>query len=131
MDVLLRLFGVSETPMHDAAVYLSTAYLVESSPCSQAKTGMICRWDIYRALSPLLVLLYPRTAESMVRSLVAMGEKNGGHLPIFPCWNSITGAMIGDHVGVIVADGIFKGVYVQCPCTHFLRIFYRSAHAPF
>lgn len=48
----------------------------------------------------------------MIRSLVAMGEQNEGYLPIFPCWNSKTGAMIGDHAGVIIADGLMKGVYV-------------------
>jgi putative alpha-1,2-mannosidase len=46
----------------------------------------------------------------MLRSLVAMGIERGGYLPAFPCWNAATGAMIGDHVAVIIADGLLKGV---------------------
>ena len=31
-------------------------------------------------------------------------------MPIFPCWNSYTAAMIGDHVASVVADAYVKGV---------------------
>ncbi|MCB9247560.1 MAG: glycoside hydrolase family 92 protein [Ignavibacteriales bacterium] len=31
-------------------------------------------------------------------------------MPIFPCWNSYTSAMIGDHVISVIADAYIKGV---------------------
>lgn len=31
-------------------------------------------------------------------------------MPIFPCWNSYTAAMIGDHSGVALADAYVKGI---------------------
>ena len=45
----------------------------------------------------------------MMQSLVNM-YKEGGWMPIFPCWNSYTAAMIGDHSGVALADAYVKGI---------------------
>ena len=53
-------------------------------------------WDTYRALHPLVNILTPKKAGDMMQSLVDKYEQ-GGWLPIFPCWNSYTAAMIGDH----------------------------------
>jgi len=36
--------------------------------------------------------------------------EQGGWLPIFPCWNSYTAAMIGDHCSVALADAYIKGI---------------------
>ena len=47
----------------------------------------------------------------MLRSLTTMGTEQGGRLPVFPCWNAATGAMIGDHTAVIIADGLLKGIF--------------------
>lgn len=66
-------------------------------------------WDTYRALHPLLVLLSPSQAGDMMQSLVLKYEQ-GGWLPIFPCWNSYTAAMIGDHCTSAIADARIKGV---------------------
>ena len=62
-------------------------------------------WDTYRALHPLNILLEPSTS-SMMESLLHMYEQ-GGWLPIFPCWNSYTSAMIGDHCTATLADAPF------------------------
>lgn len=66
-------------------------------------------WDTYRALHPLLLILEPEKSADMMQSL---GDKyeQGGWMPIFPCWNSYTAAMIGDHVASVVADAYVKGV---------------------
>ena len=48
-------------------------------------------------------------AGDMMQSLVTMYEE-GGWLPIFPCWNSYTAAMIGDHCAVALADAYIKGI---------------------
>ncbi len=65
-------------------------------------------WDTYRALHPLYNLLIPDLNADMVRSLLTMARQ-GGWLPIFPCWNSYTSAMIGDHAIAVVADAVVKG----------------------
>ncbi len=66
-------------------------------------------WDTYRALHPLLVILQPTASGEMMQSLVDKYEQ-GGWLPIFPCWNSYTSAMIGDHCTAAIADAWVKGV---------------------
>ena len=66
-------------------------------------------WDTYRALHPLLNILSPSKSADMMQSLVDMYQQ-GGWMPIFPCWNSYTSAMIGDHVASVVADAYVKGV---------------------
>ena len=66
-------------------------------------------WDTYRALHPLLVLLSPTKSGEMMQSLVDK-YRQGGWLPIFPCWNSYTAAMIGDHCTATICDAYVKGV---------------------
>ena len=66
-------------------------------------------WDTYRALHPLLVLLEPERDGVMMQSLVDKYVE-GGWLPVFPCWNSYTAAMIGDHCTAAIGDAIVKGV---------------------
>ena len=66
-------------------------------------------WDTYRALHPLKVITHPAMTADMMQSLVYKGQQ-GGWLPIFPCWNSYTAAMIGDHCTVAMADAWVKGV---------------------
>ena len=66
-------------------------------------------WDTYRALHPLYHIIEPDLSADMMQSLVNMYEE-GGWLPIFPCWNSYTAAMIGDHCAVALADAYIKGV---------------------
>ena len=66
-------------------------------------------WDTYRALHPLINILSPSKAGDMMQSLVLKYEQ-GGWLPIFPCWNSYTAAMIGDHVTAALGDAYVKGV---------------------
>ena len=66
-------------------------------------------WDIYRAQLPLLEILQPSFINQLVQSLLAKG-KQGGWLPIFPCWNSYTAAMIGDHSTAFIASAYAKGI---------------------
>ena len=66
-------------------------------------------WDIYRAQLPLLEILQPQLVNSFVQSLVLKGQE-GGWLPIFPCWNSYTAAMIGDHSVPVIASAYAKGI---------------------
>lgn len=66
-------------------------------------------WDIYRAELPLFEILDPPLTNAFIRSLVTKGEQ-GGWLPIFPCWNNYTAAMIGDHVTAYIAAAYNKGL---------------------
>ena len=66
-------------------------------------------WDIYRAQLPLLEILRPGLINQFVRSMILKGQQ-GGWLPIFPCWNSYTAAMIGDHVTAFIASAYNKGI---------------------
>lgn len=66
-------------------------------------------WDTYRALHPLLNIIAPQKSGEMMQSL-ALKYQQGGWLPIFPCWNSYTAAMIGDHCTSVLADAYIKGI---------------------
>ena len=66
-------------------------------------------WDIYRAQLPLFELLRPGLINDCVRSMILKGQQ-GGWLPIFPCWNSYTAAMIGDHGTSFIASAYTKGI---------------------
>ncbi len=71
--------------------------------------GDFSMWDTYRAVHPLYNIIAPQQSADMMQSLVTMYEQ-GGWLPIFPCWNSYTAAMIGDHCSVALADAYVKGI---------------------
>lgn len=84
------------------------------TPVCFAKTGQdyyedFSMWDTYRALHPLINILEPSRASQMVQSLITKYEQ-GGWLPIFPCWNSYTAAMIGDHCISVIGDAYLKGI---------------------
>lgn len=66
-------------------------------------------WDTYRALHPLLNIISPAKSGDMMQSLVDK-YMQGGWLPIFPCWNSYTAAMIGDHCTAALGDALVKGI---------------------
>lgn len=71
-------------------------------------------WDIYRAQIPLYEILRPDMVKDLVRSVIAKGEQ-GGWLPIFPCWNSYTSEMIGDHTTSIISSAYLKGISTTNP----------------
>lgn len=66
-------------------------------------------WDIYRAQIPLYEILNPSFVNNMVQSLIIKGRQ-GGWMPIFPCWNSYTSEMIGDHTTSVISSAYLKGI---------------------
>ncbi len=66
-------------------------------------------WDIYRAQLLLFELLDTDKTNDFVQSIILKGQQ-GGWLPIFPCWNSYTAAMIGDHGTAFIASAYNKGI---------------------
>lgn len=89
-------------------LYVDTA-CVDSIATIPTIYGDFSMWDIYRAELPLCNIITPTLSGDMMQSLVNM-YKEGGWMPIFPCWNSYTAAMIGDHSGVALADAYVKGI---------------------
>jgi len=71
--------------------------------------GDFSMWDVFRAQLPLQEILRPQLINNIVQSMIDKGEQ-GGWLPIFPCWNSYTSAMIGDHVTAFIASAYAKGI---------------------
>jgi len=66
-------------------------------------------WDIYRAQLPLFEILNPPLINNLAKSLILKG-KQGGWMPIFPCWNSYTSEMIGDHTTSVISSAYLKGI---------------------
>ncbi|MDA3867240.1 MAG: GH92 family glycosyl hydrolase [Salinivirgaceae bacterium] len=66
-------------------------------------------WDTYRAHLPLMEIIQPEFVNNMVQSLIIKGQQ-GGYLSIFPCWNSYTSEMIGDHSTSVIASAYLKGI---------------------
>ncbi|MCH4148745.1 MAG: GH92 family glycosyl hydrolase [Prevotella sp.] len=85
-------------------------------------------WDTYRALHPLITLLYPQQSGDMMQSLVHKYEQSGW-LPMFSAWNCFTQEMIGDHVASLVAEAYVKGVRnfdVQKACQALLKMAWQT-----
>ncbi|PTR01513.1 putative alpha-1,2-mannosidase [Mucilaginibacter yixingensis] len=87
----------------------SHQYQTARMPAGQAYYDDFSMWDIYRAQLPLLTILYPKLTAQLVQSLIIKGTQ-GGWMPIFPCWNSYTNEMIGDHVAAFMASAYNKGI---------------------
>lgn len=87
----------------------ATADSIACLPAGQTYYDGYSMWDTYRALHPLINLLTPHTGGEMMQSLV-LKYRQGGWLPIFPCWNSYTTAMIGDHCISALTDAYVKGI---------------------
>jgi predicted alpha-1,2-mannosidase len=66
-------------------------------------------WDIYRAQLPLFEILDPVLINDMVQSIIMKGQE-GGWMPVFPCWNNYTAAMIGDHTSAFIASAFAKNI---------------------
>ncbi|MEO7214687.1 GH92 family glycosyl hydrolase [Mucilaginibacter sp.] len=66
-------------------------------------------WDIYRAQIPLFEILKPKLVNNLVQSLILKGRQ-AGWMPIFPCWNSYTSEMIGDHTTSVISSAYLKGI---------------------
>ena len=78
---------------------LSTSQHLNFSTSPQKFFTDFSMWDTYRAVHPLYNIIAPTLSAQMMQSLVTMAEQ-GGWMPIFPCWNSYTAAMIGDHCSI-------------------------------
>lgn len=68
-------------------------------------------WDTYRALHPLLVLMYPERAGHMVRSMLAhFSESPEKMLPVWSFHGNEDWCMTGYHSVSVISDAWVKGV---------------------
>jgi len=68
-------------------------------------------WDTYRALHPLLTLLYPSRTADMVNSMLAHFDQSPeGMLPVWSHHGNENWCMIGYHSIPVIADALVKGV---------------------
>jgi predicted alpha-1,2-mannosidase len=87
----------------------ATGTPIRTAPQGRTYYDDFSMWDTYRALHPLQCILNPTQSGDMMQSLVDKYSQ-GGWLPIFPCWNSYTAAMIGDHCIAALGDAYIKGI---------------------
>ena len=66
-------------------------------------------WDTYRTIAPLYSWLYPDSAVSQARSLVAFGNGLGAY-PKWPLAIGETGTMLGASAEIVYADAVARGV---------------------
>jgi predicted alpha-1,2-mannosidase len=68
-------------------------------------------WDTYRALHPLLTLLYPARTSDMVNSMIAHWEQSPEKmLPVWSHHGNENWCMIGYHAIPVIADAYVKGI---------------------
>jgi len=68
-------------------------------------------WDTYRALHPLLVLLYPDRTSDMINSMLAHFDQSPEKmLPVWSHHGNENWCMIGYHSVAVIADAYVKGV---------------------
>jgi predicted alpha-1,2-mannosidase len=84
-------------------------YQTAKLPVGKSYYDDFSMWDIYRAELPLLQILHPQLVNNLVHSVITKGTQ-GGWMPIFPCWNSYTNAMVGDHTTAFIASTYLKGI---------------------
>ncbi|MCK9423655.1 MAG: GH92 family glycosyl hydrolase [Bacteroidales bacterium] len=68
-------------------------------------------WDTYRALHPLLTLLYPQRTSDMVNSMLAHFDQSAEKmLPVWSHHGNENWCMIGYHSVAVIADAWVKGI---------------------
>ena len=83
-------------------------------------------WDTFRALFPLLNLVYPSINKEIQLGLVNIAKEN----PFLPEWASPghRGCMVGNNSASVVADAIIKGVSTEDLDTLYRAIVYGTEH---
>ncbi len=100
-------------------------YTAAKLPAGERYYDDFSMWDIYRAELPLLEIIRPQLVSNLIQSAIRKGTQ-GGWMPIFPCWNSYTNEMIGDHMSVFIASAYLKGIK-QYPVKEAYRLMRQNA----
>jgi predicted alpha-1,2-mannosidase len=83
---------------------------VHSVPNGEAAYSTYSTWDTYRALHPLLTLVAPDRAKSLVRDLIRQTQQSPYGPPCWPLQGVETGTMIGAHSIAVMAEAAAKGI---------------------
>ncbi|MGU3314675.1 GH92 family glycosyl hydrolase [Sphingomonas sp. M6A6_1c] len=67
-------------------------------------------WDTYRALHPLLTIVAPDKAQSLVADLIRQTQQSVYGPPVWPLQGVETGTMIGWHAVSVLAEAQAKGI---------------------
>ncbi|MEH3158689.1 MAG: GH92 family glycosyl hydrolase [Sphingomonas taxi] len=67
-------------------------------------------WDTYRALHPLLTIVAPAKAQSLVADLIRQTQQSPYGPPVWPLQGVETGTMIGWHAVSVLAEAQAKGI---------------------
>jgi len=83
---------------------------VHSVPAGEQAYSTYSTWDTYRTLHPLLTLVAPDRAKSLVRDLIRQTQQSAYGPPCWPLQGVETGTMIGWHSVAIMAEAAAKGI---------------------
>lgn len=90
--------------------YVGLDRKVHQLPAGEIAYSAYSLWDTYRALHPLLTIIKPDRAASMIRDLVRQTQQSPYGPPVWPLQGVETGCMIGWHAVSVMAEGQAKGI---------------------
>jgi predicted alpha-1,2-mannosidase len=90
--------------------YIGLDREVHSVSTGEQSYSTYSTWDTYRTLHPLLTLVAPDRAKSLVRDLIRQTQQSAYGPPCWPLQGVETGTMIGWHSVAIMAEAAAKGI---------------------
>ncbi len=90
--------------------YIGLDRQVHNVPNGDAAYSSLSLWDTYRALHPLLTIVAPAKAQSIVTDIVRQTQQSPYGPPVWPLQGVETGTMIGWHGVSVLAEAQAKGI---------------------
>ena len=90
--------------------YVGLDRQVHQVPKGDAAYSSLSLWDTYRALHPLLTIVAPAKAQSIVADIVRQTQQSPYGPPVWPLQGVETGTMIGWHGVSVLAEAQAKGI---------------------
>lgn len=90
--------------------YVGLDRQVHRLPQGEAAYSSYSLWDTYRALHPLLTIVAPAKAQSLVADLIRQTQQSPYGPPVWPLQGVETGTMIGWHAVSVLAEAQAKGI---------------------
>ena len=90
--------------------YVGLDRAVHRLPAHSTAYSTYSLWDTYRALHPMLTLIAPERARSLVEDLIRQSRQSPYGPPAWPLQGVETGTMIGWHAVAVLAEAHAKGI---------------------
>jgi predicted alpha-1,2-mannosidase len=90
--------------------YVGLDRQVHTLPAGQHAYSTYSLWDTYRTLHPLLTIVAPDRAASLVADLIRQTQQSPYGPPVWPLQGVETGTMIGWHAVPVLAEAQAKGI---------------------